>query len=423
MIEGEGRLSPKEMDLETKVVPEKKQDEEPLYQDNWVEIYHPLRPAIPSQEGLQLTIEPRQKDDPMGELRAAYLGLAGAKVMSEGRYTEEFWANIHKNAHPGTEEGVNVWGRHPQSPEGWGKPVNIRKPEERENQPLDAEQRAKLQRTLELYIPRWERAAERITLFEQGINAIEPQSEGFRQADQKAKEAPWPWQSIKVWMNDRFSLSIALQPHIKGIHLVCDARPEYWAKPAEKSEEGVPREEFRYPEKYPGKTWETPKYPEGSLEYLKGYLESYVILMGVKEALEKQGRYFNSEIHFSGNWGFIPLDASSAETAGKTVDRSYLEEKSPEALRERRKNIKREHLRESWASSSPGWGSHGHLYGTDSPENYVHLPSRPRDKRPEEWKNIPEWDEEKALQIRNLLQSELTSWLQENFERKNLKER
>lgn len=378
-------------------------DREELFANSYVDIYHPRRQGIPMKEGIQITVDPKETS-PLGEARTVWFSLAVAKAVAEGKFTEEFWANIQKNAHPGTETGINVWGRHPQSTEAWGKPVAIQRPEDREEQALDERQRDRLGREMELYLPKWERVGQNITLFEQGINPVDPQSQRFQEQRKKGVERPWPWQAFTAWMTDRYELTVVMQPHVKGVHLVLSPLHEHWSQ--------LPREDFWTPEKSPIKAWETPRPSKKAFEYLQGVVESYVILMGVKAILEEEGIYFNGEIHFSGNWGFAPREAGP-EARGRRVDESYLEESSQEALEIKRKKTKTEHERGDWMSSDSGWASHGHFYATDSPDAYVRLPSRPKSEKIEEWEGIPEMNEDQALRISQIIQEKLTPWLRE----------
>ena len=375
---------------------------EQLYQDQFIEVYHPTRQAFPKAEGIQLVVEPL-KDDLLGEVRAQFIGLAVGKVIAEGKYTEDFWANIHRNAHPGTEKGINVFGRNPQSEGAWGKPVDIREKESREPEPLDEHQKEKLARTLSLYIPKWEQAGTRITLFEDGIKPTDSQNEAFLKQRTEDESRNWPWQSVTVWMDDKYTMSLQLQPHIKGIHLVIGGRYSHWSK--------LDRSGFREPEKIPIRSWETPQDPQGSLEYLKGVLESFVILRVAQEILEKEidQKFSNGEIHFSGNWGFRPRDAKP-EDGGRRVDESYLAKDSLEDQERKRKQTKVRH-RGEWMLESGNWASHGHYYATTSPEEYVSLPTRSKLEKPEEWQDIPEIDVREAEKLADDLGRKLTERL------------
>ncbi|MBM2820354.1 MAG: hypothetical protein HW405_114 [Candidatus Berkelbacteria bacterium] len=346
---------------------------EELYENAYVDIYHSKKQGIPIEEGVQLVVDPKE-ETVLGEARAAWFSLAVAKVVAEGRFTEEFWANIQDNAHPGVERGLNVWGRHPQSAEAWGKPVNIREPSEREIQNLDEQEREKLQRTLELYIPKWGSAGEHITLFKNGVNAVDPQKQEFINQREKGVEGPWPWQAYTAWMSDKYELTVVMQPHIKGVHLVLSPLHQHWSE--------APRDDF----------W-TPN-------------------MGVKQILEEQGEFFNGDIHFSGNWGFAPLDVSP-DKPGRRVDERYLEESDPEKMEDKRKQTKTALGRGPWMGPEKGgWAAHGHYYATDSPDKYVSLPSRSKSERPEEWEGIPEMNREQAESISQLIQARLNQWLQ-----------
>lgn len=367
---------------------------EGLYENDFVEIYHPWEPAIPAAEGLHLVVNPKEISI-QGELRAAWYSLGVAKDMAEGRFTEDFWANIQKNAYSGIDFGYNVYGRNPQSKESWAKPVNIRTQEERKTEPLDEKQLNKLQRTMELYLPKWEREAQEVTIFEEGIKEIKPEEDSFRKETEIWQNRPEPWQEKAIWMNDKFVLVIVQKPHLNGLHLVCHARKEYWSKHAQ---QGVI------------KAWQTPETEKEDPVFLKGFIESNAILLGVQQLIQADDRFFNSEIHFSGNWGFKPLDPSTPDIGGREVEPTYL---TGENLEQARKMEKFD-AQKRWASGDPDWHAHGHLYATRDPQEYVKLPSRPAKEVPGEWERTHPLSAKEESDIYNLIQQSLGSWLETN---------
>jgi len=376
------------------------QNREVIFQDEKLRVHHPLEQAIPLEEGIQLVVDNgqeishRNQQDVPALLRAAYYALAVAKVEAEGRFTKEFWANIQMNSWPGTEKGINVFGKSPQSKEGWGKPVNLRPTEARKPESLDQNQKAKLQRTMELYLPRWEKKAQEITVFDGGVNEIKPDNEVFQKESEIWINRPDPWQERAVWLNEKFVLVVVKNPHLDGLHLVCHARKDYWSKVGEK---GVV------------KAWQTPKGEEDP-KYLNGFVESNAILLGADQIIQEAGDFHNAEIHFSGNWGFRPLEPASKEVGGREVDSSYLKEENLEQARK----MEKVGVQDAWAGGDPDWHSHGHLYATRSPDKYVTLPSRPMKEVPEEWVATKPLSPEEEEKIYQLIQEKLTTWLEAN---------
>ncbi len=376
------------------------QNTETIFQDGKLRVYHPAEQAIPLEEGIQLVVDNGQEishqnqQDVPALLRSAYYALAVAKIEAEGRFTKEFWANIQMNSWPGAEKGINVFGKNPQSQEGWAKPVNLRPIKERRLESLDQNQKAKLQRAMELYLPRWERKAQEITVFDHGINKIRPDNEVFQKESEIWLNRPDPWQERAVWMNDKFVLVVVKNPHLDGLHLVCHGRKDYWSRVGQK---GVV------------KAWQTPKGEEDP-EYLKGFVESNAILLGVEQIVQEAGDFHNAEIHCSGNWGFKPLDLAKIEFSGREVDSSYLEQENLERARKMEKFS----AQQRWAGGDPDWHSHGHLYATRSPDKYVSLPSRPMREVPKEWEGTKPLSPDEEDKIYQLIQAKLTTWLEAN---------
>lgn len=379
---------------------ETQHNSELLFRDGKVRIQHPLEQAVPIEEGIQLVVDTGRElnressEDIPDLLRSAFYALALAKVLAEGRFTEEFWANIHMNSWPGTENSINVFGKNPQSKESWGKPVRLRAREGRSPEALDENEKKKLQRTMELYLPRWERKAQEITIFDHGINEIKPNEESFQQEAEIWKNRQEP----AIWMNEKFVLAVVKNPHLDGLHLVCHARKDYWSEATQKAVI---------------KAWETPKGEEEPT-FLKGFVEANAILLAAEQIVREAGDFYNPEIHFSGNWGFRPLDPVSDETSPwqRGMDFSYL---AAEDLKQARK-MEKVGAQRRWApdESEPDWHSHGHLYATRNPEEFVSLPSRPMKEVPEEWQKTRPLSPEEEEKIYQLIQEKLTAWLETN---------
>jgi len=374
--------------------------QEVIFQDDHVRVCHPLPSAIPQTEGIHLAVDSgrdldrENPSDTPDLLRSAYYALAVAKIEAEGKYTEDFWANIQMNARPGFDRSINIYGRNPQSTEGWAKPVNIRDASSQAEirQPLAENQKKQLTRTAELYLPKWEQLAQNITVFASGVNETLPDDPAFQQEKEKWSDRPDPWQEQLIWMNEKFSLVIVKNPHLNGLHLVCHARQDYWQNQAQQAVV---------------KAWETPK-PGEAPTFIQGFIESNAILLGVQNLIKN--KFFNPEIHYSGNWGFKPLDPVSDSVGGRTVQNEYLADNDLPHARKKEKIASEQR----WQGGEPDWHAHGHLYATRSPDQYVALPSRSMREVPQEWEGINALSPEEEADITSLIQTELTSWLENN---------
>lgn len=333
-----------------------------------IKVQHPRKQAILLSEGIHLevinTVDDREWriKDVRELLKEAFFALPVAKMIAEGRFTEEFWTNIHLNSYPGFDKGWNVFGRNPKSETGWGKPVSIQEVSE-SDLPLD--QKEKLKETFSRYLPLWEKEIDKIRVFGEGIKPVDRQSAEFDELSSKLKDP-------LIWANDKFELVIVREPHLSGLHLVVH-----------------PREQLKRP-------WQKPE----------DFLEAAAILLGVQRLLEEGNLpFYNPEIHFSGNWA---KDLLLKEKGGK-LNTSYL---SSEDLVKQRKAEKRKHrigTQEQWETST-----HGHLYATHDPKAFVSLPSRPKAEVPGQWERIRPLDENDSQRVRDLIGNNLTSWLKKS---------
>lgn len=369
-----------------------------FYTDDKVRLMLPSKPVIDPAEGLQITVDNGQElshdedENGVSLVKSSYYALAVAKVLAESRQSPDFWANIQLNSVPGADKGVNVFGRNPASTEAWGKPVNLRLPEERnfqQNAPPD------LARLLSRYIPLWEKEAQEIILFSDGVKAIKPETPDFQAEKDLWLNRPDPWQEELIWMNEKFSLVIVKNPHLNGLHLVCHAREKYWSSHGER---GVV------------KVWKTPKREEDPV-FIHGFMESNAILLAA-EKMAKENHFYNPEIHYSGNWGFKPLDPVSEQVGGREVQYQSTENQTPLRARRGAKRVSEE----AWEGGSPNWHAHGHLYATRQAEKYVNLPSRPMKEVPAEWEKTKPLSAEEEERITAAIQSQLTSYLENKFQ-------
>lgn len=351
---------------------------ESLVESGDIRIIKPNPPAIPLSEGIHLEVTtdqdtPWRQRSPKELLRMGLFALPTAKVVAEGRFTEEFWANIHLNSYPDFDRGVNVYGRNPTSEAGWAKPAVIRETPG-ESIPIDGKNR--LKQTFSRYLPLWNKLEQTIALFTDGVGQVHREDEGG---------------SEKVlWANEKFNLVIAEKPHLSGLHLVVHPREDYWAE----------RGGFR-------RAWQIDPNQPDFQEHVQGFLEAMSIILGAERVLIEDGKlpFYNPEIHFSGNW---TSDFQPPERGG-SLDTSYL---SQADLERARKEEKREHRVggvEEWKSSM-----HGHLYATRDPNTYVSLPTRPQKEVPEQWVGITPITDDEEETVKTLISKRLTPWLEQN---------
>jgi hypothetical protein len=367
-------------------------------------INSPARAAIPRSEGIHLEIKnglgekPWTESDPKTLLKDCFVAIATAKAVAEGRFTPEQWVNIHLSARPDFNEGVNVFGRNPESVTGWGKPVQFGDSGEAQ---LSAAEAQDLKHLFTRYLPLWEKTMPRVNLFAGGVNALSPDSVEFQGEAKKCGSS----NTTLLWMNEKFNLVAINAPHLNGLHLVVDGRDSYWKA----------RGGFKRP-------WQN-QFQQDSrqtdLSQITGFLEAEAILIGAERVLLQEGKlpYYHPEVHFSSNWasGLRPveeggkLDTAYLASVGKFEGAGIKERRK---FMQARKNEKRKHRvgeDEEW-----GMGTHGHLYVTRDMNTYVTLPSRPQAEVPNQWEGIAPFGNDEGIKIRELAQRNLTTWLTVN---------
>ena len=364
---------------------------ESLVESGDIRIIKPNSPAIPASEGSHLQVTTGEqvpwRQRPAKELlRMAFYALPTAKVLAEGRDSEDLWANIHLNSRPPFEGGVNVFGRNPESATGWGKPVTLRDladgvVPESAAKPAEGP-------VLDRYLHQWERLLPQVELFPEGVGELPSESQEFQEEDQ----ALGPNEKL-IWANGKFSLVVIKSPHLSGLHLVVHPNQKYWGEKG-----GFKR------------AWQVDKSQDGQgapQEHVQGFLEAVAIINGAERVLIEEGKlpFYNPETHFSGNW---TPDFQPPERGG-SLDTSYL---SQTDLEKARKEEKREHRVggvEEWQTAM-----HGHLYATRDPNTYVSLPARPEKEVPQEWEGITPLTDDEEGTIKTLIAERLTPWLEQN---------
>jgi len=358
-----------------------------------IEVVVPTQTALPAEEGLHFVIQPKDNgsrdelDNPRRDLMTAYFALPVAKIVAESRFTQDFWANIHKD-----RWGMSVYGRNPQAESAWAKPVNKR------SIPADTlHQKGELREQMQRYLPLWERNLSSVTLFEKGVEALSPQSQEYQKEVNAYEKKPYPYKEDVLWVNNKFVLVNVRTPHLSGVHLVVHPRETYWKGTGA----------FRRP-------WQThsaPGVPEP--EFMQAYLEAAGVLLATQQILKDSGQvpFFNPETHFSGNWSKDLLP----EDKGGRLDVASISDTDT-----KRKDEKRLHrpgtVDAQGDSTEFRTAMHGHLYATSAPDKLVHLPSRPQAEVGAEWKGITPLKSEEVDKIRALLQQQLTMYLSINCE-------
>lgn len=347
-------------------------------------VIKPKTSAFPIEHGLHLAVKEEEEKEWRNQeltvlLKDLFYSLPVAKTVAEGRFTADLWANIHLSAREGFNQGVNVFGRNPQSEHAWGKPVFYNRTE----QILSEDQVHKLKREFERYLPIWREVKPEIRLFEDGLETFPPESEEFKAEFEKFKTI----NETVVWASEKFTLVTVDNPHLNGLHLVLHPRQEYWDRTG-----GYKR------------PWQL---ESKDLTHITGFLEANAILIGLERILLEEQRlpFYNPEIHFSGNWS----KSLRPKEEGGALDLSYLKDSNLEKVR---KEEKREHR----VGGPDEWKTfvHGHLYATSSSNEYVTLPSRPKNEVPEEWENISPLNKEIQQEIMAIVQDRLDRWVSSN---------
>lgn len=358
---------------------EKSKESKLLFANGFI-VKEPERPAISPEDGIHLNItsgeeEPHWLVSPKKLLQDAIVAIGVAKVVAQGKFTQDFWVNLHMNAYEKFSRGINVYGRNPTSEKAWGRPVEIIP--EGTGKSTDMQTMNYLRRELGLYLPQLIDRKRNICLFENGIGELPSGSEESERA-----QSPYYKQ---IWANENFKLILSKEPHLDGFHLMVSQTESY-----KKNHGALER------------LWQEDEQSTQSV------LEMTAILMGMERLLlQSELNFYNPEIHFSGNW------SKSFVESGKVnkLDLSYLEGGVDE-----RKVAKAKHR----ANGEMAFSTlvHGHLYGTRLPTQFVKLMPRPRNEIPEAYENIPQPSDQEILFIEKSARS-LTQWLEENIQKHN----
>lgn len=352
-----------------------------------ISIFRPVHPAIPSTEGNHLVLSENNLVKPWPDrnikenLMLAMFALPVAKIIAEGRYSPDLWANIHFD-----RWGISVYGRNPLSENSWGQPVK-----KSSGNPADFPDNVadKIKRTLVRYLPFWENKLSKIKIFADGIKVISPKSPDYKDEVDFYASRPDPWKEDVIWVNEKFVIVNVGNPHLNGLHLVIHPREKYWKNIGS----------FRRP-------WQTGNNASDiNPEYTQGFIEAAAILLGIKKIIidDEKLPFYNPEIHFSGNWAadLLPLDKGGRLNLTKISEGEYL----------RKYEVRKHRVGEDQEFRT---STHGHLYFTDNPDRYVILPTRPKSEVPREWEGINPLPENQLLRIKVSLQGNLEQFLIRN---------
>lgn len=365
-----------------------------LFESNGIKLFVPKKPNVPLNEGISVRVEGigTAADKTKETLRQFVFALGAGKVVAEsGQTPNEPWANTRiGNSFTGDMDVVDVYGRNAQNPDSWRKPVDANN---RNVLKIDSlapyYKEMKLIKLFKRYMPKWEKLANIIRLFPDGINETKTQL---------------PETSTTVWESDRFRVSVNTDPHLKGIHILVD-----------------PKEKISRQWQTVRETKENVENEEMVQKYVQQVTEAAAISLGVRQIIFGG----KGEIHNSGNW------------AGGLKDVSEGGALSTENLAQNPKREKKLHRPDLIASKDKDFGTavHFHIYVPENPNDPVVLPVMSKGEAQDrlkiakeqgiagstyqaiidQWDAIPKTDSATVLDIRNKLGNKaLTQWLEEN---------
>lgn len=350
-----------------------------FYRSEHFSVFVPQKPKIPLNEGLHVQVSSgHDSSDSPKEVLARYLMAEGAaKIIAESGKTPDAWANTR------LEEGqvVSAYGRVPGVEESWRKPVDTLNRSAPEISDLGSNyDTQKLQNLSARYLSRWEKLAESMELFRNGVNG--------KDVSEVTKDV------ATIWENEKIKLEVIINPHLKGLHLMVS-----------------PKESFQ-------RQWQTTKpimvtdlesnqaVNVAQQTYIQQTLEVTAVAMGVQKLLA-EGK---GELHNSGNWAG---GLKSTEEGGK-LDLS--------SLAKNRKAEKKLHRPDiAMPENKINTGMHTHIYLPES--GSVILPEMSRDEAVQkgredvvkQWDAIPSANGAQLEEIRiKLSGGKLTKWLEDN---------
>jgi len=314
--------------------------------------------------------------------------IASAKAIAESSYTRDFWANTRIT----NNDEVHAFGRVPEEDSSWRKPVKtLPSPQEIPQQDINIKKYydlEKLQKLFKRYMPLWEKLAQKISLFPEGVNG---------------KEQPYSEKTHEIiWSNGRFEVQLFRRGHLNGYHLMV-------------SPVGQLKENFE-------RQWQTiieTGEEQMIQEYIQATLEATAIAYAIR-SLVNEGK---GEIHNSGNWakGLKPKEEGGAL--------------SLENLRKNRKKEKRRHFTRikigkdgrleivKEPEESFGTSMHVHVYIPLEGEEVV-LPEMSKEEALQRGRNdiVAQWDNIKPLtdeQIKDVIDKlhgeKLNQYLEDHF--------
>jgi hypothetical protein len=280
-----------------------------LYAGRDITVSIPQSPNIPLSEGLHISVKGihDREDNPKAVLRRFAIGQGVAKVVAESGHTGDFWANTR------IEKGreVNIYGRRPEEPASWRKPVDANDRGVEPVTSLEPFYKANdLARLFSKYIPMWEKLAGNMNLFDRGIKG-------------KDLQVAQPNNDLKIWENEYFDLLIIRDnPHLNGFHLFVGAKnmgeafERQWQTVNETADDVAKNRMVQ--------------------RYIQATVEATAIAMGARHLIAGD----RGEIHISGNWA----EGLKTTNEGGKLSLKYLRSSNEENLEKARKEEKRKHF-------------------------------------------------------------------------------
>jgi hypothetical protein len=279
------------------------------------EVVIPHSPKIPPKEGLHIQVRGfhDETDMPRNTLVRFLFAEAVAKAIAESEVTgSDLWANTRIEG----KGEVNIYGRVPWEETSWRKPVGLTEGQINSLQDFSSYYDSKkLKRFFSSYMPGWEKLANIMTLFDNGINGVD------------SEVTLGNVLTTPVWTNGKFKVEIMQQEdvltkpwlHINGFHLVVSPVKEYqrqWQTLIESTSDVKQQAMIQ--------------------QYIQSSLEGAAIALGIRHLLGQD----IGEIHNSGNWA-VGLDTTFNNPE---KGRIYVDALSVDPKAEKRMHFQREEL-------------------------------------------------------------------------------
>lgn len=245
-----------------------------LYKGKLDEVRIPAVPSLSRDLGSHIIVTSGhdRSDAPRDIARRYLLGLGVAKVVAESGVTQDAWANTR------LEKGnvLSIYGRNPENPQSWRKPV-VARLRESNSKSISDEESYGLAKLFARYLPLWEALGRNMRLFPKSAGVMRDTFGDIGHA-------------YKLFETSLYDVVLIKKPHLDGYHFVVS-----------------PKEGF-------ARQWQTRL--AGQKEDVSGKLtqssvEGWGIAEGILHLFGNRG-----EIHNSGNWA-DKLQLTEASVGGR----------------------------------------------------------------------------------------------------------